>query len=286
MGMKEIKGTVAKVIIGVFEGGKVIKEMFTRDVFVGGDIDPATGEWSPNAGAGRSNLKVSGDADFHGRTWFAEDVYVGGETANDESATKVITEADTPAIIAEATKKIPTKLSDLENDLFYVKKVPFLTLTKEDFTLNEGDLVYVGNPALGWLTSEESISFTITYKTTSGYNYQISSDNNEVEHYTNENVDGDHSIYFDWYQYADLNNPDTEHNCYGYINDIYNRLEDDVCDGFSVWLYNGEDYEEITMEIYRVESKKLPIDYCDLSEFETEILAQIDTAIGEVRKIQ
>lgn len=59
------------------------------------------------------------------------------------------------------------KLSDFENDLFYNKKVPFLTLTKSDFQewVNpNGEImhIYTGSPKIDWVTSEKDIAFTFS----------------------------------------------------------------------------------------------------------------------------
>ena len=60
----------------------------------------------------------------------------------------------------------PDKLSDFENDLFYSKKTPFLTLTKSDFQEwvdPDGNTVYLytSSPKIDGITSEKNISWTL-----------------------------------------------------------------------------------------------------------------------------
>ena len=71
--------------------------------------------------------------------------------------------------------RIPTKLSDLTNDLFYANATEAFTLTKEDFVPkysldDEGNptdqierYYYNGTPALDWFTSPDKIGFIIQF---------------------------------------------------------------------------------------------------------------------------
>lgn len=73
------------------------------------------------------------------------------------------------------------KLSDFENDLFYNKKIPFLTLTKSDFQewVNpNGDIMYIytGSPKIDWVVSKKDIAFTFS-ATLDGQSINV---NNEV----------------------------------------------------------------------------------------------------------
>ena len=63
-------------------------------------------------------------------------------------------------------KALPTKLSDLENDLFYDKKVEVLSLTASDFQriADDSDLaVYQHSPGLAWMANSKNFDFTVTY---------------------------------------------------------------------------------------------------------------------------
>lgn len=65
------------------KGGKITGPINTRDVHIGGDVDPVTGEWSPDAGDGSSKVDVSGSMTVYGKTKHlasmdTRDVRVGG----------------------------------------------------------------------------------------------------------------------------------------------------------------------------------------------------------------
>lgn len=174
----------------------------------------------------------------------------------------------------------PTKLSQLENDLWYVKRHPFLTLTKEDFVEHDDCIVYVGSPTLDWMRSEEDIYIAVTL-VKDGYTYHADTEADGLYNFdTNENVSGDHAAYFDWYKYGDLNNEDTGFNIYGYVNDIYDKLNDTTYEGFSLWLESITlaDIETITVEVCRMQHKKVPIGYLDTTEVEEAIDEVIEAA--------
>ena len=101
---------------------------------------------------------------------------------------------------ADDIEDMPDKLSDFENDLFYNKKISFLTLTKADFQewVNPNDeimYIYTGSPKIDWVSSEKDIAFTFS----ATINGESVNDNNEsipfIE-FAKEITDDGESVWF------------------------------------------------------------------------------------------
>ena len=164
---------------------------------------------------------------------------------------------------------IPKKLSDLENDLWYSKKERFLTLTKEDFVpWNNPDeyteYLYISSPKLEWLTSANAIAWELSITGADGQSMIFTQDDMPMRVEDGYTDDGS--------------------KCVDYVGDA------------PFWITSGADYknwdailskDEFTvvvpsdiynevdamiLKIYRVDEKKIPIEYCDTSEIEDEIV--------------
>lgn len=157
-----------------------------------------------------------------------------------------------------------TKLSDLENDLFYSKRESFLKLTPADFVMNDAMGVYMydsGQPALDWLTGTDKLGYCL-----------IASPNGATQTVTENEVpviDG-----------AGMGLPaemastvfvvcETAMICNGYP---------ELGPNFAVALHPVSMAMVESIELFKVDVKKIPIEYCDTSEIETEI----DEINGEV----
>lgn len=167
---------------------------------------------------------------------------------------------------------IPKKLSDLENDLWYTKKEPFLTLTKADFTprymLDDngepteeiGHYYYKGAPKLDWLKNVNCFDFALalegapevfTKATTGSWNYE------KIVELGGCVVYGDFPLEI--------------------VSGI-SALDMNPEGAFFINMYVPEEgMENVTsLVIYKVDEKKIPIEYCDTSEIEDEIYSLAD----------
>lgn len=117
------------------KGGKLLGSIITRDVRVGGDIDPETGEWSPEAGKGKSSLRVSGTTELFGELlarWASthfksvqvdREVRIGG-TVEIDNETKIKSSLDVKSKIrAREGAKIEGTLDMAGNDVKNVQSM-------------------------------------------------------------------------------------------------------------------------------------------------------------------
>ena len=168
--------------------------------------------------------------------------------------------------------KIPTKLSELENDLFYSKREEFLTLTKADFipwAIPAGgiDYLYISSPKLDWLLKTDDIAWELS-AVVDGESVVMNSDNVSTEVRIQRTDDGMQTIEY----MGDM--PFAIFSGFDYTN--WNEFVGK--DEFVVNLVYYDIVDELNLKIYRIESKKVPIEYCDI----TEIESAIDEINGEV----
>lgn len=171
---------------------------------------------------------------------------------------------------------IPTKLSEFENDLWYSKREEFLTLTKEDFVPWEnpdGDMqyLYISSPKLDWLRNADDIAYELNM-VYEGESVSISSD---VVGGVLESDYTDDGLVCRWYYILDAPFEIVSGS------DYKNWDEDISKDEFVVNLFDADCITELNLKIYKVESKKVPIEYCDT----TEIERAIDALTEEVRDL-
>lgn len=168
--------------------------------------------------------------------------------------------------------KIPTKLSELENDLFYSKRTEFLTLTKADFVPwvdpnGDTQYLYISSPKLDWLQKTDDIAWELSF-IYEGNPLVLDSNNTPVfvDHYITDDGMGCIAYYgdmpFEIRSGADIKNYD------GLV----------TKDEFVITLLDYEVVDEFNLKIYKVDSKKVPIEYCDTTEIENAI----DTLTEEV----
>lgn len=146
---------------------------------------------------------------------------------------------------------MPTKLSDFENDLYYVKREPVVTLTPEDFT----DGIYRGTPKLDWFTSADKLGYEFTF---------INPENGELEVVTEVDLEN----MFEPIGVNAMLNTELFGLCTG-----FNPFEDELVLEDAFYIMTDPSIVEAlsSLVIYRIDSKKVPIEYCDTSEIETEI---------------
>lgn len=221
---------------------------------------------------------------------FASEEYVDQKIAN-AGAVKTVN-GNEPDEAGNVAVKVPLKLSDLENDLFYSKKEEFITLHRSDFTPkyhiddegNETDFIdyfyYKGNQELEWLTAKDKIGFVATSTDEEGN--KICNTHNvrkfEVTDYLDMYEDDEYSYFEDIF----CDDCEAEGKIYGCDEcgvEILSRA--DIVNGeigcgdtFLVTVSALDDefgmyYDDII--IYKIDEKKIPIEYCDTSEIEEEI---------------
>ena len=161
------------------------------------------------------------------------------------------------------------KLSDFENDLWYKKTETVITLKPEDFTYFESDdnsfWYYKGTPAFDWLIDASCISMDVIW---------------DGETYTHEGKHGGDDGKYLYYGGWSNDNGDVIGYWY-YCDDcgiqvvtgvnIFNNTEEDSF-YVQVWT-DGSDYPPSfdSVTIYKLDEKKVPIEYCDTSDIESEI---------------
>ena len=163
---------------------------------------------------------------------------------------------------------IPKKLSDLENDLWYTKNEHFLTLTKADFVpWNNPDefteYLYTASPKLEWLTSANAIAWELSVTGADGQSMIFTQDDMQMwveDGYTDDGV-----------KFADYvgDAPFSIMSGSDYKNWDALLSKDEFTVSVSPDMYDTVD--AMILKIYRVDEKKIPIEYCDTSEIEDEI---------------
>lgn len=166
---------------------------------------------------------------------------------------------------------IPTKLSDLENDLFYNRKELFLNLTKNDFTPctdpdGNTEALYQGSPKLDWLTSTESIAWEVR-GAFGGEELTVTSEDTPCEFHVGRTDDGGVAISYGTGIFFIESGYDYK-NCDAWLS------KDEYIIAISEELLYIDEFE---LKIYKFESKKIPIEFCDTSEIEREL----ETIMGE-----
>lgn len=163
---------------------------------------------------------------------------------------------------------IPTKLSEFENDLFYIKKELFLELTKDDFkqyTIGDYDVYwwYIDAPKLDWLKSVDNIAWELSYVYGDEY---VSKNSDMCESYLY-----DYGDYF-WYE------PESSEFSIASGIDAYDWDENNLRNDFTIQLNitDEEWYRDVTIKLYKVDAKKIPIEYCDTSELEKQLVDIIE----------
>ena len=162
----------------------------------------------------------------------------------------------------EKLENKPTKLSQFENDLYYNKRELVLSLTKEDFVEQEGAFIYGPVPKFDWLKSVSDVGFAITLSGGETVETFTESDTSLIQQ--DVGTDSSQMIFCQDIGFALINGVDMATGQEG--------------DSFAMALYADA---FTNFELYRVDSKKVPIEFCDTSEIE----AEIDTLIDEVNDL-
>lgn len=162
---------------------------------------------------------------------------------------------------------MPKKLSDLENDLFYSKRVEKLSLTASDFQIIEQDgvtsYIYQCSPKVGWMTSADNFDFEAVY-TVNGETVTLTKDNCDLTMDEHEPEDG-----LDIIVYAA-----TESENFIVLANGIAPMTEELNDKLTITSMNMPD----TLIIYGIEAKKIPFSLIDTSEIE----AVVDDINGEV----
>lgn len=145
--------------------------------------------------------------------------------------------------------------NELKDKPFYLEKTLFIELTKDDFTINDQDgyikYMYRSTPKLDWFTSAESIAFEIEIVDTNGRRYTATQDSIDV-HIEKDHTDDYAHEY--WACYSDLFNIVS-----GVDLDLYKDNEYNYKDEWGILAkYDGIEFSEINIKIYRVNVKKIP----------------------------
>lgn len=171
--------------------------------------------------------------------------------------------------------------NELKDKPFYLEKTLVVELTKDDFTVNNQDgrikYMYRSTPKLDWFTSAESIAFEIEIVDTNGRRYTATQDSIDVYIEKDQTDDNDHEF---WY-------------CYSELFDIVSGVDLDFYDDEYLYKdewgvlakYNGIEFSEINIKIYRVDAKKIPEICLDAAIGQTAITigGVLDDSESEIR---
>lgn len=190
--------------------------------------------------------------------------------------------------VEETKKNIPKKLSALENDLFYNKAEPIITLTKDDFvpryfTDDDGNptgqfdsFYYKGTPQLDWFTSPDTIGFVIQF--TDGdeqatINHHVPGVTTEWSdnQWTESGYDDEENLLYPWF-YCD----DCGIAIQNGMSISSGEPEPEDCFFIQTDWHDGESVGFDSITIYKVDSKKLPKEVLDTEDFENRINEGMD----------
>ena len=173
------------------------------------------------------------------------------------------------------------KLSDFENDLFYRKKTPFLTLTKDDFEAwenldGEMEYLYISSPKLDWLTTTDDIYWELN---TSMNGERFAMTSNGIETVVEKETYGKDSAIF---YFGDM--PLSIESGFDYKNWYEFVPKDEFC----IRLDLGVDpatLDEFNLSIYSIVSKKIGGEYID-DMYYTEPDTDVENTILETQTLE
>lgn len=195
----------------------------------------------------------------------------GGGIGIDTSLT-VSGKAADAAVVGEKFRKLSEEIADgvswneLKDKPFYLEKTLVVELTKDDFTVNDQDgyikYMYRSTPKLDWFVSAESIAFEIEIVDTNGRRYTATQDSIDISFEKDYTDDG--------YEYW---------SCYSSLFEIVSGVDLDLYDDeyyykdeWGVFAdYDGIEFSEINIKIYRVDVKKIPESCLDAAIGKTAI---------------
>ena len=173
----------------------------------------------------------------------------------------------------------PVKLSDLENDLFYVKRKPYISWTKDDLTINSvfGDEVPVVvadcDPSMLSVTNKFGYSFE---KTVDGATVVITEETSPLFGGLIEGTD-DVPEHYEYYDERNL------------ISIIAGIDADTFLPADKVYIFILDptvfNYDDLNITLFTIASKKIPIELCDTAEVEDAIVTEINALKDEVSGI-
>ena len=191
-----------------------------------------------------------------------------------------------------------TKLSDFENDLFYVKKRTFLKITKKNlkiFTTQSGDTFfgYKGTPQLKWVKDiiEEEIGFKLKAQLKNGekinlteHNTSIRIENKSVKDTTNEFQEENIITIINFW--GGTNDKDL------YLINGQNCINHNIILESEIFEYEDAFYimwnlsrklipyiEEFELELYKYEYKKIPLSLLGIDSRNKLPLESVDTKL-------
>lgn len=144
--------------------------------------------------------------------------------------------------------ELPTKLSQFENDLFYSKKAIALTLKKEDFLYSEADnaFLYESSPSLSWFSEESDIFWKLNI-TANGETTSMTSEEASVKEFHKTYIgNGSYVIQYICLPLIIANN--------------YSIKANAPADKFSIGFISESVPDDFTIEVYRVDEKRLSDD--------------------------
>ena len=144
--------------------------------------------------------------------------------------------------------ELPTRLSQFENDLFYNKKAIALTLRKEDFLFNdqEGAFIYESSPSLSWFSEESDIFWKLNI-TANGETTSMTRDEASYKDFSKIDIgDGSYAIRYICLPIVIVNN--------------LSIMSNEPADKFGIVFSTESVPDDFTIEIYRVDEKRLSDD--------------------------
>ena len=161
--------------------------------------------------------------------------------------------------IEEVKTKTPTKLSELENDLFYKKRILCKSLSINDFEYDQDEHCYYTEiEYIPWLKNANDLGYELSGNIYGEYlTIQESPDNTCIYDQT------DYGIAFE-----------NEYACFYNNIDYDDNGEPFQCGTLYIQLYIDSD--DFTFNLYRKDEKLVPIEYCDTTEIEDAIWELVD----------
>jgi hypothetical protein len=165
----------------------------------------------------------------------------------------------------DVSGSIPKKLSQLENDLYYPdKEEVFLSLTKDDFTVIDGDNappfpVYIHPQKQDWFNSYDAFDFEISYRTVDGnegtFTKQMIEESDGYEFGAIEAPDG--NLYYVY-----------QSNMVYMFNGVNPITEEFGTDTFGIIIYGPmEMFESLNFTMTKIEAgKKIPYGTLDIQQ--------------------
>lgn len=170
---------------------------------------------------------------------------------------------------AGAGQFMSAKLSDFENDLWYTKRIPIITLTSDKLTSYTAEFGFYEIPFD--INTIKTFGFDIVFTREGEIISGTEEDNPSRKWEINKIVEGGISAITFWNEYWWVS---LEYGAY------YNEEDSLIANPGKLRICMPFYSADLTFTLYSVDEKKIPIEYCDTSEIEAEINNLTDEVLG------